>query len=121
MIHLIRDVLDAQVVDRRGRKLGRVDGIILELPADRPPRVRGIQIGAAVAAARVHPALARWFTALAKRFGLFSDPVVVGVDHIKDTGVDVRLDLISSDRPRLLHIEKWAREHIVARLPGGGT
>ena len=37
---LVRDLLDRQLTDRSGRNLGRVDGVVLELRANRPPRVR---------------------------------------------------------------------------------
>jgi hypothetical protein len=44
-VRLIHDVLDTQVVDARGRPTGKVDGIILELCEERPPRVIVIEIG----------------------------------------------------------------------------
>jgi sporulation protein YlmC with PRC-barrel domain len=113
---LIRDVLDAQVLDRRGRKLGRVDGIVLELTPGRPPRVAGLQIGAVVAAARIHRRLARWLTALSRRLGVFSEAVIIDVTHIKQIDTAVRLDLVSADEPRLLHVERWARAQIVDRI-----
>ncbi len=31
MLHLVRDVLDKQLVDREGRPFGKVDGIVLEV------------------------------------------------------------------------------------------
>jgi sporulation protein YlmC with PRC-barrel domain len=40
---LMRDVLDAQVMDRNGQPMGRVDGIVLEL-GDGPPRVTYLEI-----------------------------------------------------------------------------
>jgi hypothetical protein len=50
-----RDVLDKQVVDEAGERMGRVDGIVLELPPDGPPRVAALALGAVVLAARLHP------------------------------------------------------------------
>ena len=35
MIHLVRDVLDTQVLDRSKRPMGKVDGLVLELRAGR--------------------------------------------------------------------------------------
>ena len=118
---LIRDVLDAQVLDRRGRKLGRVDGIVLELPAGRPPRVAGLEIGAVVSARRIHPRLADWVVELGHLLGFSTEPVFIDVDHVREIDVDVRLGLLSSDEPQLLHVEKWARETIVDRIPGAGS
>ena len=35
---LFRQCLDLQLLDRKKRRMGRVDGIILELEPNRPPR-----------------------------------------------------------------------------------
>ena len=42
---LIRDCLDKQIEDRAKRRMGRMDGIILELDSDRPPRVAYAELG----------------------------------------------------------------------------
>lgn len=42
---LIRDCLDKQIDDRSRRRMGRVDGIVLELESGRPPRVAYIELG----------------------------------------------------------------------------
>lgn len=62
---LVRDVLDVRLVDRNGQGLGRVDGILLRLRDDAPPQFVAMQVGAVVAARRIHPRaadLVRWFT-----------------------------------------------------------
>ena len=41
---LVRDVLDKQVVDPDKNKIGKVDGIVLQLRAHRPPRVIAMEI-----------------------------------------------------------------------------
>jgi hypothetical protein len=53
---LARDVLDKQIVDEDGDRMGRVDGVLIELPPDGPPRIAGLQLGFLVLAARLHPA-----------------------------------------------------------------
>ena len=50
---LVRDVLDEQLVDGRGRNIGKVDGIVIELRSDGPPRVVAIEIGGGTAAERL--------------------------------------------------------------------
>jgi hypothetical protein len=60
---LIRDVLDNQLVDRNGRKMGKVDGIAIELRENKPPRLAYIETGAPTLARRLHPRLARWVAA----------------------------------------------------------
>ena len=52
-VELVHDVLDMQLVDRNGEKMGRVDGITLELRGGQPPRVAEILVGASVLADRV--------------------------------------------------------------------
>ena len=52
-IELIHDVLDMQLVDRDGEKMGRVDGITLELRDGEPPRVAELLVGGTVLVDRV--------------------------------------------------------------------
>ncbi len=58
-IHLIRDVLDDQMIDKKKRKIGKVDGIVVELRKDKPPRVAYIENGMSVAANRISSRLGR--------------------------------------------------------------
>jgi hypothetical protein len=44
-MELIKNCLDKQLEDRNHRRMGRVDGIILELEDDRPPRVAYVEVG----------------------------------------------------------------------------
>ena len=52
-VELIHDVLDMQLVDRDGEKMGRVDGVTLELREGEPPRVAEILVGGSVLADRI--------------------------------------------------------------------
>ena len=88
---LVRDVLDKEVVDRNGREMGRVDGIVLETRSGAPPRVAALEVGPAVLAYRVRPIFGRWMEALEHAFGVdegrpvriaFSE-VLAATDHIK--------------------------------------
>src|ERR1041384_1624917 len=45
LMNLIRDCLDKQLDDRNKRRMGGVDGIILEIEPNRPPRVAYIEVG----------------------------------------------------------------------------
>jgi sporulation protein YlmC with PRC-barrel domain len=108
---LVRDILDAELLDKKGRHLGRIDGIVLELREGRPPRVAVMETGAATVAARVHPRLGRWFRAW--------PAVQIPMHAIRDIGVDVEIDVDGDRDPQLLRGEKWARRFIT-RIPGGG-
>jgi sporulation protein YlmC with PRC-barrel domain len=83
-------VLDAEVRDRNGREMGRVDGVVIELRDDGPPRVVGIEVGPAVLAHRIHPLLGRCVAGLELALGIadgrplripFSDILTIG-NHI---------------------------------------
>src|ERR671928_182403 len=50
---LIRDCLDKQVEDRNGRRMGRVDGIVIELNAMDQPQVTFIELGTSTLADRL--------------------------------------------------------------------
>ena len=45
-MNLIKDVLDNQLVDRKDRKIGKVDGIVVELRDGLPPRLLSTVRGA---------------------------------------------------------------------------
>ena len=56
LMDLARDLLDKLLVDRNQRPLGRVEGIVLELRADRPAAGRAaMEVGLVTAARRLHP------------------------------------------------------------------
>src|SRR6058998_3592152 len=67
---IIRDVLDKQLVDRQQRKMGKVDGLIVELRDGQPPRLAYITVGGTTLARRLHPRLAQWLVMLARRWGI---------------------------------------------------
>jgi hypothetical protein len=121
-MNLVRDLLDMQLVDRRQRSIGRVDGVRLELRPGAPPRVAAMEVGIVTAARRVHPRLGRWIQALARRWSPVPlRPVRLPLQLVRDVGVDIELDVDASSDPRLLRVEKWLRRHVIARIPGGGA
>lgn len=116
---LIRDVLDNQLVDRHQRKMGRVDGIVVELRQNQPPRLAYIEVGVPVLARRLHPRLERWATAIQGKWGAKQrEPFRIPWSKVVDVGIDVDLDLEAAETPALSY-ENWIREHIVERIPGG--
>jgi len=118
-VRLGHDLLDNQVVDRREVALGKVDGVILRVEDGAPPRVVAIELGAAVAAHRLHRRLGRWLDAAVRRrrwpIGRTRIPWsrVIGVD------VDVRVD-VDGDRTRVRALERWLRARVIARIPWSG-
>jgi len=116
-LHLAHDVLDKQMVDRRGCKCGRVDGLVLKLDASGPPRVSHIQVGAGTLAARVAPRLGRWVAALARWLGLRARPHRLPWRRVESVDVDVTVD-VDASRSGLDAAERWVRVRVVAHMPG---
>ena len=115
---LVRDLLDAQLVDKHGRNIGRVDGIVLEIRQGRPPRVAAMEIGAMTLARRLH--VERWFRAVVSRISPVPiEPVTLPLETFKDVGVDIELDVDADSDPKLLRLEKWLKRHVISKIPGG--
>lgn len=117
-LHLVHDVLDAQLVDRRKEKIGRVDDLVLVLREGAPPRVATILIGGPVRAARMGWWM-EWLGHLGRaiarlpRDGVSRVPFAT-VRRIAETiEVDVDGHSLPSGRG-----ERWLAEHIVCRIPG---
>ncbi|HEY9641792.1 MAG TPA: hypothetical protein V6C57_14990 [Coleofasciculaceae cyanobacterium] len=116
---VIRDVLDNQVVDRNQRKMGKVDGIIVELRDGQPPRLAYLEIGATTLAHRLHPRLQRWVAALESKWGAKrSEPFRIPWSQVRDIGIDVDVDVEAEHTPALAY-EIWLRDHVTRRIPGG--
>ena len=116
---VIRDVLDNQLVDRNQRKMGKVDGIIIELRDNQPPRMAYIETGAITLAQRLHPRLGRWIAFWQSKWGAKrSEALRIPWSHIRDVGIEVEVDLEAEKTPALAY-EQWLRENVVQRIPGG--
>jgi len=116
---LVRDVLDKQVFDTNGLKVGKVDGIILTLRSNRAPRVSAIELDMGAAWSRVHPRIGRWIERLqgwlsAER----AKPTRIQFEHVVSTGIDVHVD-IDANRTNAYVWETWLKRRFVERIPGG--
>jgi hypothetical protein len=119
-LHLVRDLLDAQLLDGGQRRLGRVDDVVLEVRDGRPPRIAAIEVGAVTLARRIHPALGRWLRRAAIRWLPVSlRPVRLPLTTVRDVGVDLEIDIDEATKRRLLRLEDWLRRRVVRPLPGG--
>jgi hypothetical protein len=118
-LDLVRDVVDVQLVDREQRRIGRIDGVLLQIRDGRPPRVAAIEVGPITAMRRVSPGLARWLHVLAVRWLPFSiGSVRLPLTVFRHVGVDIELDVDGHADRRLLRAEKWLTKHVVAQIPG---
>ncbi|BAY98688.1 hypothetical protein NIES37_26400 [Tolypothrix tenuis PCC 7101] len=115
---IIRDVLDNQLVDHNQRKMGKVDGIVMELRDGEAPRLTYIEVGVTTLARRLHPNLADWVAAIATKWGAkHSQPFRIPFSKVRDVGIDVEVDLEAEATPALAY-EKWLRDRIIQRIPG---
>jgi hypothetical protein len=119
MIGLVCDVLDKQMVDRRLRKMSRVDGIILELGETGPPRVVAVETGIDTLARRLSERLGRWVAAWLRRI----DPKRPGAyrvawPKVRQLTLDVHVDVDAENTP-VYAFERWLRDHIVIHMPFG--
>jgi sporulation protein YlmC with PRC-barrel domain len=117
-MRLVRDVLDKKILDRDNRETGCVDGIVIEFPQGRQPRMVRLEIGGEILAARV----ARWLVSPVRWLAANWGPkrqgnVSIDWRHISRMGRTLHIDL-SADDTEALAWEHWLSEHIVSRIPG---
>ena len=116
---LVRDVLDKQMLDRDGEKMGKVDGLVLLVGEDGPPRVAYLEAGAPTLARRLGPGIGRWASRLAVKWGgAHPESWRIPWTKVREVTLDVRID-VKSDETRVNVVEDWLRVHVVEHLPGG--
>jgi hypothetical protein len=118
-LDLCRDLLDKQLIDREGTEMGRVDGVLLELSEDSPPRVDSFELGFVVLAERVHPwllALVEWL----RRWSVRSTARQVvrwpAVEEVTERYIKLNIDATQTPA---FDWEKWLGARVVDHLPGG--
>ena len=108
-IALVRDVLDAQILDRRNRSMGKVDGIALELREGAAPRVAYFEVDGANAWRRLGKRFGRWARALQRRWG--GEPYRFTWREVRKLTVHVALD-VDAERTPAFALERWLREKL---------
>ncbi len=118
-MELVRDVLDKQLVDRHGAKMGRADGIVVELQPGLPPKVIAIETGSVAMARRISERAGRWIARLAVRIGgeRYAQPYSIPWTRIRRIEVDIKVDADVHDTP-LGNSQRWLRDRIVEHIPG---
>jgi len=116
-VDVVRDVLDKSVIDRNGREMGRVDGILIEQQPNQPAHLRAVLIGPAALGDRLHPAVGRLVRRIEKRLGVDEGrPVRVPFADIHQIETKIRLRLTISDTA-VAAVEQRLRSWLL-RLPG---
>ena len=114
---LLLDVLDQQVLDKHGRKAGKIDGIAIEIREGKPPRVAYLEMGTAVLARRIWPRLEHWLQRWRKRSGRSGESFQVPWSKVKKVHLTVDVD-IDAAKERGYRIEHWLADNIIGRIPG---
>jgi hypothetical protein len=120
-MHIMRDLLDEQLLDRDENELGRVDGIVVELRPNAPPRVVELQLGFVTLARRFGKRAESWIEALHRRTSVrrsarYSIPwSAVAEVHMHHLKVDV-----AGEETPALDWERWLRKNVIGRIPGSG-
>jgi hypothetical protein len=120
-LEIIRDLLDKQLIDTDETKMGRADGIVLQVDGDEQPRIDYLELGFIVLARRLGPRAEKWFAALQKRWSVRKSArqIVSWSKVLEVSDSEIKLDLKALETPAL-DWERWLRDHIVARIPGHG-
>jgi hypothetical protein len=117
-LRVVHDLLDKPVLDEERRNVGRVDGVVLELRRGGPPVISAFEIGGRVWARRIHPRLATWAVALARRWPAAGNGVTrFAMRDVRNTGITVSVKCDGRPTPALAW-ENWLREHVISRIPG---
>jgi hypothetical protein len=114
---LFRHCLDKQLIDRNQRRMGRVDGIIIEWQPDKQPRVACIEVGAITLVDRFHKSVRRMALALFKKLGVKSDRYQIAWGKIHVGLKEVKADVDAKETPAL-EFELWLRKRVIGRIPG---
>jgi hypothetical protein len=118
-LHLVHDIQDAQLLDRLHAKIGRVDGLVLEVEEGKPLRVATILVGGPIRDERI----GRWVLALKRLMHGVVRMETEGVSRIPFSAVREISHVIEVDvEEKALesqHVEQWLCDHVIRRIPGG--
>jgi hypothetical protein len=114
---VVRDVLDKSIIDRNGREMGRVDGILIERQPNQPVRLTAVLIGPAALGDRLHPAAGRLVRRIEKSLGVDEGrPVRIEFADIDQIETKIRLRLTIGETA-VAAVEQRLRSWLL-RLPG---
>ena len=117
-MHLFADVLDEQLHDVHGKKAGRIDGIVLELRENKPPRLAYVEVSPITLLARFSDRLSRWFARFDRRLGpARGTPFRIPWSRLTREDPAFKMDLDVEATP-INALEDWLRERIVEHIPG---
>ena len=116
-MNLMRDCLDKQLDDRFKRRMGRVDGIVLEIEDGRQPRVAYVELGVKTLVNRLSTRLAEAFARRLQRHGIETAPYGIAWSNIK-VGLNNVVADVEAEKTPALEWELWLRKKVIGRIPG---
>lgn len=117
-MHLVRDLLDKQLIDINWMRMGRVDGLVMELPDGEQPRITTIAVGGTTLTERLPGFLARWSSAIIERWGVRKGaPFRIAWSHVTRVDTAVRVDF-DADETAAMATSQWVRDRIIRHIPG---
>lgn len=117
-MRLIADVLDEQLHDVNRQNAGRIDGIILELRENAPPRLTYVEVGPITLLARFSKRLARWYSRFDRRLGPGRGTSFrIPWNRLTREHPAFKMDL-DVESTSINALEDWLRERIVGHIPG---
>ena len=116
-IHLIRDVLDDQMIDKKDAPMGRIDGIVIEVEDGKQPRVVELQGGIVVLGERLGRRIGKFVRLMAMRWGLVKgEKTRVKWEQVRWVFSEIKVD-VDGDQTPALEWEHWLGEKVIAKLP----
>ena len=117
--NLVAEVLDKQLRDSKNRQAGRVDGIVLELRDDKPPRVAYIEVSPITLFSRFNRRFAHWYARFDRKIGEGRGIAArIPWTRLTREGPTFVMD-IDAESTTIFALEDWLRKNIVERIPGG--
>lgn len=99
-------LLDRQIIDADGRPVGVVDDVVFDVGDGRRPRLVALLTGRALAD---------------RILGDTPEPsrlTTIDAEAIDDIGVVVSLSVGDDELSDVGWVERWMRDHVIARIPG---
>ncbi len=115
-------LLDHQILDREGCPAGKVDDLELDVAEDPTtdlPVVTTILSGAGALSRRLEGRLGRWVESIDERLAKESVPSRIGFELVTKIASHVTVT-VSREELETNRGERWAREHVIAHIPGAG-
>lgn len=121
MIDILYELMDQGLVDRDGRRCGRVDDIVVEDGFDRPPRVTALMAGGGAKSRHLWKPLHRLSLWLHIALGMHPpiEPVRIPWERVERVEADVFLD-VSAAEAGLDRLNRAVAERFLRHLPGAG-